>query len=330
MRPYITVATWNVGGAAMRLCNLPLVASALQEANADLVFLSEIMRGDGWADVRYGVNQVLDLQQRCGYPYAPWIDASALSPLQGGGVKMVALLSRFPLTNPVPQPAIEDEWWNGVYRALEVQADIDGVTWFLYTLRFSPHRYENFATHCAFLRDRIQSLPPGTPVIAAGDFNGGAHHWKVWRESGMTDPSVVRVLPAPLRDLIAGANLANATEGEPLQPEQSDGQNPPSFLPPHIVASDLILFRGRCERVRITESRPPAGCSDSYGYAFGPDHALVVATLAPEGTAAALAAATSLLGAPGTRKERRTSLVTKSAAGKATQRPSKSRRKRPR
>lgn len=295
MRPLLTIATWNLGGVGSRLCNMPLVADALTAADADLVFLSEIMRGDGWADVRYGVNQAIDLQQRCGYPYVTWTDASALSPAQGSGVKMVALLSRFPLTNPVPQPAIEDPPWNGVYRALEVQADIDGQTWFLYSLRFSAHNYDNFARHCALLRDRIASLPPGTPVIAAGDFNGGAHHWKTWRDNGMRDPDVVRTMPAPLADLISGAGLSNAMQGWPLRPEVRDDNDPSIVLPPHLEATDLVLFRGLCERVRADESRPPAGCNDTYGFSLGPDHALVVADLAPLGTTTALTAAELLL-----------------------------------
>lgn len=295
MRPRLRVATWNLGES--RLCNLPTVAATLRSIDADLVFLNEVMRGDGWADSRYGVNQVTDLQQRCGYAHAQWLDTAALAPHQGSGVKMVGVLSRFALSRPVPQPALEDPVWNGIYRALEVQADIDGRTWFLYTLRFSAYNFDNFSRHCALLRDRIVSLPPDTPVIAAGDFNGGAHHWKTWRDNGMLDPGVVLTLPAPLANLVAGAGLSNACAGLPLQPPQVERPADPAspVLPAHVAATDLILFRGPYECVQVHDAMVPCDCVDAFGSSRGPDHALTVADLAPAGTIAMLDAARLLL-----------------------------------
>ena len=98
MLPNLRVATWNLGES--RLCNLPAVSQAIRDVNADLVFLNEVMRGDVWASARYGVNSALDLQARCGYPFIEWVDTAVLGPLVGSGVKMVALLSRFPLSSP--------------------------------------------------------------------------------------------------------------------------------------------------------------------------------------------------------------------------------------
>lgn len=287
MRPLLTIATWNLGGDGCRLGNIPLVADALVAADADLVLLQEVMRGDGWADVRYGVNQVDDLARRCGYPFSAWLDTSALPPHLGSGVKMVGLLSRFELSGYAPQPAIEDPIANGIYRALEVQADIDGTTWFVYTVRFSAHNYANFAEHCRLLDERIAALPPDAPLIVGGDFNGGAHLHDLWHASTQTDLSILHELPPPIARLVANHGLQSVTDGWPLRDQ------PP--VPPCIEATDLILFRKPIERVRAVESRPPAGATDQWGFALGPDHALVVADLAPRGTAVALAAADLLL-----------------------------------
>lgn len=290
MRPLLTVATWNLGGVLSRVSNVPLIARALLGVDADIVLLQEVMRGDGWADVRYGVNQVEELARHCGYPHAVWLDTSALPPHHGSGVKMVGVLSKFGLSGYNPQPAIEDPVANGIYRALEVQADIDGTTWFVYSLRFSAYNGTNFATHCRLLDERIATLPRDAPLIVGGDFNGGTHLDARWNASTMTDTSILRELPPPMADLVAHHGLQSVTDGWPLR---DDARDPP--MPPRIEAGDLIFYRGPVERVRAVESRPPAGANDQWGYAFGPDHALVVASLAPRGTAVALAVADLLL-----------------------------------
>jgi endonuclease/exonuclease/phosphatase family metal-dependent hydrolase len=302
VRPNLRVATWNLGES--RLCNLPAVAQAIRAVNADLVFLNEVMRGDVWADARYGVNSALDLQARCGYPFIQWIDTSILSPIVGSGAKMVALFSRFPLFSPYPQPALEDPIANGVFRALEVQAEIDGRIWFLYTLRFSSRNFDNFSRHCELLRDRIRALPAGTPVIAAGDFNGGAHHYKTWRENGRQNPTVVQNGPPPqLADLIRQAGLSSVTERWPLRPAQPNEENPIDSLPPHYAATDLILFRGDIEAVNSFETLPNCGCVDAFVTAkqpisIGPDHEMVVGDFAPKGTSATLQLVDQLLLTP--------------------------------
>jgi endonuclease/exonuclease/phosphatase family metal-dependent hydrolase len=299
MLPNLRVATWNLGES--RLCNLPAVSQAIRDVNADLVFLNEVMRGDVWASARYGVNSALDLQARCGYPFIEWVDTAVLGPLVGSGVKMVALLSRFPLSSPNPQPALEDPLWTGRYLALEVQASIDGRTWFLYTLRFSAYNYENFSQHCALLRDRIRALPADAPVIAAGDYNGGAHHYKTWRDNGRRDPSVVQTgPPPPIADLIVQAGLSSVTERWPLAPEEINEKNPIDSLPPHYRATDLILFKGAVETVSSFEVSRDCGCVDAFvtpekPNSIGPDHPMIVADLAPQGTTATLQLVDQLL-----------------------------------
>lgn len=253
----LRILTWNVGEPPATV--LPTIADRLSASNADLVFFNEIMSDslwNGWSGA-FGPNQAQELARQCGYRWVHFADNGVMG---HGGIKYVALLSRHRLSNPAVQPALKDPNFGGNYFALEVQAVIDGRRWYCYTLRFSSHHEPHFRRHCELLRDRILSLPPGTPVIAAGDFNGGAHLDARWRNSPAPrdDTLLLRINPA-LQDLLLRTGLQSATSGLAPMEDKVFHTNPEKFSPPYIRATDLILYRGPVERISVSEGHDNIG-----------------------------------------------------------------------
>lgn len=273
----LRILTWNVGEPPVEV--LPTIADRLRASNADLVFLNEIMADHLFTSRPgfFGPNQAQELARQCGYRWVQFADTGVTGK---GGIKFVALLSRHPLSHPSVQPALKDPNFGGNYFALEVQATIDGVRWYCYTLRFSSWDEQNFTRHCGLLRDRIRALPPGTPVIAAGDFNGGSHLDRRWRDSPMPrDNSLLLRLNPPLQDLIQQAGLQSATAGLAPLEDKVFHTDPALFSAPYIRTTDLILYRGPVERLSIEEGRDNIGAEA---------HPWVATELAPPGTRQAL------------------------------------------
>jgi hypothetical protein len=258
MAESIRVLAWNIGGLsdAEHPNLVPALADAIRFRNPDIVFINEALR----VGTTPHNNQVLELSSRTGLFNAAFADTAQLG--LSNVYKLVGVLSKFPLSNPIELPPICDPWpGGGCYRTLEVQTYINGRTHFLYSTRWSAHIPPNNARMAWQLRDRIIGILAGDQrvgVIVGGDLN----------QRSMADNSRPPEFPQPLRDLVSAAGLSDVFNGDLNQAPVlgADGE----------IFNDYILYRGNYVASAATE-----GPMSGPGMNSGTDHYYVFADLLP-------------------------------------------------
>ena len=172
----LRLLTWNIGYLtdADHPAAIPLQAAAIAYADPDIVFINEAMRlGPEDRD-----NQILELSALTQLKHVEFAVATDVGIFGFRGQKLIGVLSRFPLSNANPLPAICDRMPDGgCYRALEVTTTIDDRLYFLYSTRWSWQEEGNNIRIAAQLRDRILAVQANyreACFIVGGDLNQGA------------------------------------------------------------------------------------------------------------------------------------------------------------
>ena len=248
----LRVLTWNLG--VPRNEDLPIFAGLINSMRPDIVLLNEVTRGPLWDPW----NQVADLAWMGNWSYSYYLDTSILGVFGlGGGVKMVGIISRFPMDSFNPQPERQDAVFGGNYRALEMHFSSDRRQFYVYTLRFSAWNTPNHVALCEALRDRIKDITAtagavsdSPTILAGGDFNAGA---QVAMQFEGTDPERLERLPDDILDLIEVTGLRDVGADLPLGVTTAGHE---------VVSNDLILVRGPYDVTAVENRMAWANPSD--------------------------------------------------------------------
>ena len=170
---------------------LPNIIEQLGGQNPDIVLLNEAWTRTWtlWPFVRIS-NQVEVIAKGIGLPYYMWGNTRTIKLfLDGYGWKIVGVISRYPLSNPVVHPGADG------FNTLEVTASINDVPHRIFSTRFAPihdetARKHNEEGHLQAI-ELLQRFDLGTPMIFGGDFN-----------AEMTTPQ--------FRDFVYRSGLSNA------------------------------------------------------------------------------------------------------------------------
>jgi hypothetical protein len=201
---------WNIaeGNADRRYPpnnNLQHIANEIKSQNPDIIMLNEavvydLALGGGWGNY---IRQPKRIAELAGYPYVAWANTVML---QLSGHKCVAVISRYPIVNPmVYHPINFNNRYTG-YGMGQTSTVINGIKHEIYSLRFNAwNDNENAAGH-TLAQNLINNTDPKSVVIMGGDFNADS-----------TKPHFRNFfLNSKLRDAIAEKPDPMAAEEDPI------------------------------------------------------------------------------------------------------------------